>query len=633
MNAKRKVELLAPAGKWSVLSEVVAAGADAVYLGGKRFNMRLLRPDFNFSDQELRDAVSLCHDQGVKLYVTVNNLYYQRELPELFEYLAFLKDIGVDAVIIQDLALIEPCRGLGLPLHASVQMGINHLDSVRILEQSGFSRVILSKNLSLTEIREINQHSTIGLEYFVHGDLCVAHTGQCLMSGLLCGESGNRGRCRKPCRWVYDLIAEKSGVMAESQYLLAHKDLCLYLSIPELIEAGIISFKIEGRMREPEYLSLLVTSYRHALDRYMDAGLDPSRDDREWNELFTHRVREFTSGNLCGAVGADNLGLTGEREPLFPTTPVKIDRLTPKDYVVWEEIRPREVRLSVKAGGQAGLETAIAKGVGTIVVPATLFRQAGRFESLDDIRAAVRSGREAGVRMVLEMPRIIAEKDRDVAEKLWCLAEDAQAVLVHDPGSLFRAAQAGIEAWAGQGFNLSNSLAVEQLRSWGAVRACPSVELGRRDFSEMAPNSPLPLEVVVQGSVCGMISDICVVGAVRGCQREVCAFPEEACCLVDRLGQKYPVETDCECRSHIYHPLEMTLFHLLPWLSQRVDSVRIDGDRYSPELLGEVIAIYQSALKDITTGVWKQVSNFHRLIDLFPEGLACGNVGWPESIG
>ena len=131
MHANSKIELLAPVGKWSVLLEVINAGADAVYLGGKRFNMRLLRPDFNFSDQEIRDAVNMCHDNGVSLYVTANSLYYEKELPELVDYLEFLKDAQVDAVIVQDLALIDICRGLGIALHASVQMGVDNLETVR----------------------------------------------------------------------------------------------------------------------------------------------------------------------------------------------------------------------------------------------------------------------------------------------------------------------------------------------------------------------------------------------------------------------------------------------------------------------------------------------------------------------
>ena len=185
--------------------------------------MRLLRPDFNFTDLELQDAVALCHDNGVRLYVTLNNLYHEEELPALHDYLEFLKAIQVDAVIIQDLALIEACHRQGITMHASVQMGVNNLETARLLEQSGVSRAVLSKNLALHEIRELRDQSSLGLEYFVHGDLCVAHTGQCLMSGLLFGRIGNRGECRKPCRWSYDLETAQSGKIVTDQYLLAFR--------------------------------------------------------------------------------------------------------------------------------------------------------------------------------------------------------------------------------------------------------------------------------------------------------------------------------------------------------------------------------------------------------------------------
>ena len=176
-----QVELLAPAGKWDVLQSVAQAGADAVYAGGKRFNMRMLRPDFNFSDRELKQAADYLHDLGKRLYITVNNLYGNDDLSEIQDYLFFLQEIKADGLIIQDLAVAKIHREMGLtiPMHASVQMGVGSSSAVKFLESLGFSRVILSKNLNLQEIEDIHSNSNLGLEFFAHGDMCISHTGQC----------------------------------------------------------------------------------------------------------------------------------------------------------------------------------------------------------------------------------------------------------------------------------------------------------------------------------------------------------------------------------------------------------------------------------------------------------------------
>lgn len=626
MRANGETELLAPAGRWSVLREVIDAGADAVYLGGKRFNMRLLRPDFNFSDQEMRDAAAMCHDNGVKLYVTLNNLFQEQELQELLEYLGFLKDVQVDAVIIQDLALIDACRELGMAMHASVQMGVNNLETVRLLEQSGFRRVILSKNLTLQEIREIKNQSNLGLEYFVHGDLCIAHTGQCYMSGLLFAESGNRGQCRKPCRWSYNLEAGSSGTVVDDKYLLAYKDLCLYPSIPELIEAGVTSFKIEGRMRDAEHLSLLVSSYRRAIDRYLFGSDRPMAGDPDWQKLHEKRVRDFTSGSLYGRPVSRDIGIAGDREPAFSTAPGELIRLQKEDYTA-RRGDGKMLCISVKVGSREGLRVALDKGVQTIVFPGTLYHRTG-FSSLPDIASAAKEAVEAGARTVLEFPRIVTVSDRQKVEELWALVQSSrvQAVEVHDPGSLLAAAERGIESRAGYGLNLINSRAVGQVKAWGAMMACPSLEISKGNLQDMAGASSLPLEVVVHGPLCGMISDYCLLGSMEPDHKQGCSMPCEgdSFWLLDKLGQKYPLQCDDQCRSHIYHPLEISLFTELPWLAERVSSVRLEGDGYSAELLGQVIDIYQSAIKNIMVGEWNQELNYNLLLDLFPHGLTKG---------
>ncbi|MGE5405522.1 MAG: peptidase U32 family protein [Candidatus Saccharibacteria bacterium] len=623
------LELLAPAGKWPVLEEVVRSGADAVYLGGKRFNMRLLRPDFNFADQEIRDAADFCHERGVKLYITVNNLYYENEINELGEYLAFLASVGVDALIVQDLGTVQLAHELKLsvPLHASVQMGVNNLETVSLLERNGFTRAILSKNLSLEEITYVHNNSKLGLEYFVHGDMCIAHTGQCFLSSIMFGESGNRGQCRKPCRWRYQVERAGGKNFDGEKYFLAHKDLCLYPHLKELIKAGITSFKIEGRMRESEYVGFIVSAYRRALDKILSGEQFSPNRSTDWVDLNERRVRDYSVGSIHGKVGAESIGFSGEREPKFPTNPIKIEPLNEQNY---REIEPlkKQLTLSIKVGGVQSLDVALEKGVNTIILPTTVFRcRQGGFKSRGEISNAVSKVRKAGAAAIMEFPRIVTLKDETQVQQLLEMAEDTgvSAIMAHDPGTLTRAVNLGLRVWAGTGLNLANSRALQQVKAWGAIKATPSVELNRDNLVEMAAASPLPLELVVHGPLCAMISDYCVAGAVADeSDNERCSMPcrRGEYILIDELGQRYIMENDLDCRTYMYYPHDLALLHILPeLLAGGIESIRIRGDRYTPQLLGETIDLYKSALKNLSCGEWQVRNDYTRMLGMFANGL------------
>ncbi|MGE5415518.1 MAG: peptidase U32 family protein [Acidobacteriota bacterium] len=624
-----KLELLAPAGKWPVLEEVVRSGADAVYLGGKRFNMRLLRPDFNFTDQEIRDAADFCHEHGAKLYVTVNNLYYENEIQELGDYLGFLDSAGVDALIVQDLGTVQLTKELGLsvPLHASVQMGVNNLETVSLLEQNGFTRAILSKNLSLEEITYIHNNSKLGLEYFVHGDMCIAHTGQCYFSSMMFGESGNRGQCRKPCRWRYQVERSGGKNFDGVKYFLAHKDLCLYPHIRELIKAGITSFKIEGRMREADYVGFIVGAYRRAIDKISAGETFIHNKSEDWVELNERRIRDYSVGSIHGKVGTESIGFSGEREPKFPTSPIKIEPLTEQDFT---DVKPmkRSLSLSVKVGGLQSLDVAIEKCANTIILPTTVFRfRQGGFRSRGEVSNAVSRAQKAGIAAVMEFPRIVTLKDETQVQQLLEMAEDSgvSAIMAHDPGTLIRAANMGLKVWAGAGLNLTNSRALQQVKEWGALKATPSVELNRDNLLEMAADSPLPLEIVVQGPLCAMISDYCVSGAVADeSDNGRCSMPcrRGEYTLIDELGQRYILENDLDCRTYMYFPQDLSLLHLLPMLQAGgIDSIRLEGDRYSAQLLGETIDLYKSAISNLSQGEWHMRDFYVKLLDMFANGL------------
>lgn len=300
-----KPELLAPAGGWEALVAAVENGADAVYLGGKMFNAR--QSATNFDDGELSRAVEYSHLRGVKVYVAVNTLIADGEMEDALEFLFRLQVIGVDAVIIQDAGLAVMARKVvtELPLHASTQMTVHNAPGVMELINAGFSRVVLAREMSLEEIKNIKGLTGADLEVFIHGALCISYSGQCLMSSMIGGRSGNRGRCAQPCRMRYALLDQSGRAAAADNpgdYLLSPRDLNMSAHIPGLINAGIKSFKLEGRMKRPEYVATVVRVYRDLLDRAV-FGQQYFVDQREKDDLAQIFNRDFTTGYFFGGQG------------------------------------------------------------------------------------------------------------------------------------------------------------------------------------------------------------------------------------------------------------------------------------------------------------------------------------------
>jgi putative protease len=304
-------ELLAPAGSPESLRAAVAAGADAVYLSGKKFGARRSAP--NFTNEEIMEAVRYAHRQDISIYVTLNTLIHDRELPAVAEYLIWLYSIGVDAVLVQDVGVAALARTLvpRLPLHASTQMTIHSPEGVLWAAEQGFSRVVLARELTLDDVTRISEEtdeSGIGLEVFVHGALCYSYSGQCLLSSVIGGRSGNRGMCAQPCRKPYTLLigdADEYGlptglheVSSPERYLLSPKDLCTYELLPTLVSSPIDSLKIEGRMKSPEYVAIVVSTYRRALDAI--AAGKTFKDPKDLQDLCLAFNRGFTPGYLSG---------------------------------------------------------------------------------------------------------------------------------------------------------------------------------------------------------------------------------------------------------------------------------------------------------------------------------------------
>ncbi len=306
---KKKPELLAPAGDMERLIMAVTYGADSVYLAGTEFGMRAASNNFNL--EQMKEAVEFAHSHGVKVYVTVNTLPREDELDRLKEYLAAVNAIGPDAFIICDLGVMELAKEYApdVKLHISTQLGVINSETAKFLYNYGAETVVLARETPMEDIRKIHSKipEELNIEAFVHGAMCVSFSGRCLLSNYLTGRDANRGACAQPCRWKYRVIEEKRpGEMFDvteetnGTYILNSRDMCMIEHIPELIDAGVQCFKIEGRMKSAYYAAVVTNAYRHAIDAAMEGKpLDPA-----W-VLETEKVshRPYSTGFYYGYPG------------------------------------------------------------------------------------------------------------------------------------------------------------------------------------------------------------------------------------------------------------------------------------------------------------------------------------------
>lgn len=308
----KKPELLAPAGTLEKLKFAVSYGADAVYIGGQQYGLRANAGNFTY--EEMREGVEFARRYGSKVYVAANIIAHNEDLAGLADYFRNLQDIGIDAVIVADPAIVEACKEAApqLEIHLSTQASTTNWLSVKYWKEEGISRVVMAREVSLDEIKQIKEHVDVELEAFIHGAMCISYSGRCVLSNHFTARDSNRGGCSQSCRWNYDLFEERLGADGEEEhkigqaiplfeeqdnhYTMSSKDLCMIEHIPELVQVGIDSFKVEGRMKSIHYVSTVCKVYREAIDAYWS---DPDNYvvKKEWvEELDKAAQRSATTG-------------------------------------------------------------------------------------------------------------------------------------------------------------------------------------------------------------------------------------------------------------------------------------------------------------------------------------------------
>ena len=611
---RKSVELLAPAGTWDALVADVESGADAVYLGGKHFNMRMHEGDFNFTDEHLKEAIAYSHAHDVRLYITLNNLISDEELPALKTYLAYLEEIRPDAILVQDFAVLELVHEMGItiPLHTSVMMNTHNEHAIEKLKEYGITRIVVGREMTLSELTNFRAKTGIEVEYFMHGDMCISESGQCIHSGVVFGQSGNRGRCLKPCRWAYDLIDEATGERvdqdSEGPYKLALKDMCMYRAIPQLIQAGVFSFKIEGRMRPAPFLRRIVGTYRAAIDAYIADPTGYHTDEEGWKKLYDNRARDFTTTFAFGQPTAKDIGFTGEREPRFFSDAVKEagfqDDILKKEPAINKPFAAHP-RLSVRCSTPAAAKAAIEHGADAVYVGGEAFRPNHPW-TLADYQDVLQTA-EGRAKIILQTPRTTMRRECGELEQFLAGIKNWQkkpdGILVSNLGSL-KLAQTltGLPVQADVSFNLFNHMAARFLKENGLTMACASLELSFEQLREIVETSELPIEVIVHGSYESMICDHDFIGMnMKYNELDNPELLDRHFALKDHAGEIHRLRIDQFGRTHIYFANDLCLY---PYLAKMrgIASYRIEAQDYDADLTATVTWMYRKALDELAAG-------------------------------
>ena len=643
---RKSVELLAPAGTWDALVADVESGADAVYLGGKHFNMRMHEGDFNFDDAALKKAIVYAHAHDVRLYITLNNLISDEELPALKEYLQYLEKIQPDALLVQDFAVLELVHEMGItiPLHTSVMMNTHNEHAIEKLKEYGITRIVVGREMTLSELALFRARTDIEVEYFMHGDMCISESGQCIHSGVVFGQSGNRGRCLKPCRWAYELIDEESGKRLDEggpgPYKLALKDMCMYRAIPELIQAGVFSFKIEGRMRPAPFLRRIVSTYRAAIDAYIADPTGYATDEEGWKLLYENRARDFTTTFAFGQPTAKDIGFDGTREPRFFSEAVKEagfqDDILKQERPIQKENASHRT-LAVRVGTPAAAKAAVDAGADVVYVGGEAFRPQRPWR-LTDYAEILAYAQERNVRVVLNTPRTTMRCECGELEQLFSSIRDWKqqpaSIMVSNLGAL-KLAQSltNLPVQADLSFNLFNHLATVFMKDNGITQACASLELSFEQLREIVENAVLPIEVVIHGGYESMICDHNFPAMSLPDYNELNEpeLMDRHYALRDKAGEIHRIRIDQFGRNHIYFAKDLCLY---PYLAKfnGIASYRIEAQDETPAATAMLTKIYRKALDRLAAGDASfDEHEFKTLQENAPRSLGIGTYRFRES--
>ncbi|GAB6107086.1 U32 family peptidase [Fusibacter bizertensis] len=593
----KKIELLAPAGNFEIFKSIVESKCDAVYFGGQRMNMRMIRKGFNFTDEELKLAVELAREKNKSTYITVNNLLDEADLEALDAYLLFLDEIKPTGIIVQDMAVLSRANklNLGIEIHASVMMNVHNLEMIHALEEKGVNRVVLSRETTLAEASYFHQNSQMEFEYFTHGDMCVAHGAQCYYSAMLFGMSSNRGKCLKPCRWWFDFEGSRS-------YPLAVKDMSMIANLPQMIHAGITSFKIEGRMREKDFIVDLINRYGDVLDRYIE---DPIGYDYKAQEawIYEHRKRDLSTAYAFGVPGLSNINERYEGTGKFYSTgkmfstPTEESKIEPHHleqlWTVFDQESVMPEKLSVRVEDMDQVTIALEEGVDRIYLASDVFEPKHPF-TFDDVIEITKIKGET--ELFIALPRMMDELQFENygvwLEKISQAGGKVDGLLVTNLGAVRTYAGKGYKLVGDFSLNIFNQIAAKFYLEQGVEVITPSIELPAKELKALL-NSSVPCEVITHGRLSMMYMSHDLYDAQNVSTDDILVYENE--------GGKYVIKRDVHGKSHLLMQKHYTLLPVADRLT--VKSIRIEAQNETPDALRSIIRAHQAVMNKEISGM------------------------------
>lgn len=645
----KEVELLAPAGTFEIFKSVIDMNCDAVYFGGPSLNMRMMRKGYNLSYEEVREAIKMAHDRGKRAYVTVNNLLNEEDLEEAKRYFSFLNEACPDAIIAQDLAVFPLIQNLNLtniPVHSSVMMNVHNLDMIEALKEMGVTRVVASREMDLHTAELLQSKTGMEFEYFVHGDMCTVHGANCLISSMLFGNSANRGRCMKPCRWDYRV--KKDGHIYPTEYPLAAKDMYMYEHIPELIKSGITSFKIEGRMRDEEFLRSLVNTYGDAIDRYIADPIGFNRKE-DADTLYESRKRDFSTGYAFGKPGLDYINRRYEGTGKFYSTGKVFSTPTAERELKHERVKQvRDTLGSVKRTDTATVtpqvsvhvnnvdqaRAALAAGADVIYLTGDVFQPDRPFtrQEIEELTAE-----KGNAKILLGMPRMMTELHMEQYNQ-FIRAGASQGfygldgLLVTNIGAMHKFRDIQLPMVADFNLNVFNHMSASLYHErFNMERVHASLELPLNDLTKLLDNSKVPVEVIVHGSPIVMYLELDLyenTQVIESIGEEDNKYVDNQYLVLMTDKGENPVYRDWSGRNHLALSKELCYLPMLKELHEAgVNHFRIEGKTYTPEQLGSIVTVYKQAVQNLD-----QCDSLFEKMDPIYAGYTLGSLHFGQAL-
>jgi putative protease len=602
----RTIELLAPVKTFEDFEKTIHSRADAVYFGGKKFNMRVHNSAYNLTDEEIAKATRIAHDLGKKVYITFNNMMSDAELKEAESYLRFLEKVRPDALIIQDLGAVKLIKDLGLDLelHLSVMSNVHNEQMIAAALELGITRVVLSREVHLHEItRFVDQYPEMEYEYFTHGDMCTVHGAQCYYSGTLFGNSSNRGKCMKPCRWKF---APGSG---DLDHPLAAKDLSLYRHLPQLISSGVNSFKIEGRMRDVNYMISVINLYAEAIDRFLEDPTGYATDENAVATLQENRIRNISTAYAFKKPGIVNIDPGGREPRVFSQPTLERDIHDSKVEKIKEKLTGGSFTtvpdIAITVNTLDAFKSAVDSKANIVYLSGEVYRPTKPF-SLAKIKEACEYAASHHTKVYYALPRMLNERQFLALDRLIPKLKEfgVTGLLVNNLGQVHHFRACGLELIGDYGMNVYNQHAAEFYNERGVTRTTLSIEAPPQVVKDFLHKNQTRSEIIVQGAPTLMYMEHCLKAAEYGITSD--DWCEDYCLkesmdLRDEKGFVRRVRADQFCKNHVLPMKDFCYVPILDELAQNgVDVIRIEAKDYTPEQIKKLVKFYHELLSQVS---------------------------------